>query len=138
MSGIRIQRANDDERALPVFSELAQRLDAVRQRAFELFATRGGTAGHELDDWIAAEHEVLVTIEEGAIGGFSTQVLHFLAREGLLDQGLKVRPMTLPDRFIDHDTPVKQYDEAGLNARHVVATTLAALGRNDIAMPATA
>ena len=59
MSGIRIQRANDDERALPVFSELAQRLDAVRQRAFELFATRGGTAGHELDDWIAAEHEVL-------------------------------------------------------------------------------
>ena len=59
MSGIRNQRANVDQRDLPDFSERAQRLDAVRQRAFELFATRGGTAGHELDDWIAAEHEVL-------------------------------------------------------------------------------
>ncbi|BBK40565.1 1-deoxy-D-xylulose-5-phosphate synthase [Allostella vacuolata] len=87
---------------------------------------------------LAAEHEVLVTIEEGAIGGFSSHVLHFLAREGLLDEGLKVRPMTLPDRFIDHDTPARQYDEAGLNARHVVTTALAALGRNDVALPATA
>lgn len=59
MSDIRIQLANDGERDLPVFSELAQRMDAVRQRAFEMFAERGGTEGRDLDDWIAAEHEVL-------------------------------------------------------------------------------
>lgn len=59
MSGIRIQRANDGERDLPVFSDLARRMDAVRQRAFEMFAERGGTEGRDLDDWIAAEHEVL-------------------------------------------------------------------------------
>lgn len=59
MSDIRIQLANEGERDLPVFSELAQRMDAVRQRAFEMFAERGGTEGRDLDDWIAAEHEVL-------------------------------------------------------------------------------
>ncbi|MCC7272567.1 MAG: 1-deoxy-D-xylulose-5-phosphate synthase [Alphaproteobacteria bacterium] len=87
---------------------------------------------------LAAEHEVLITIEEGAIGGFAAHVLQFLAREGLLDHGLKIRPMILPDRFIDHDAPARQYDEAGLNARHVVATALAALGRNDLSLPARA
>lgn len=59
MSDIRIQLANEGERHLPIFSELAQRMDAVRQRAFEMFAERGGTEGRDLDDWIAAEHEVL-------------------------------------------------------------------------------
>jgi len=78
---------------------------------------------------LAREHEVLITIEEGSIGGFSSHVLHHLARTGLLDQGLKVRPMVLPDRFIDHDAPAKQYDQAGLNARHIVETALTALGR---------
>jgi 1-deoxy-D-xylulose-5-phosphate synthase len=71
---------------------------------------------------------VLITIEEGAIGGFAAHVLHFLATAGLLDSGLKIRPMILPDRFIDHDNPVLQYDEAGLNAKHIVATALQALG----------
>ena len=56
---------------------------------------------------LAREHEVLITIEEGSIGGFASQVLHHLAQRGLLDQGLKVRPMVLPDRFIDHDTPAQ-------------------------------
>jgi 1-deoxy-D-xylulose-5-phosphate synthase len=78
---------------------------------------------------LARDHEVLITIEEGAIGGFASQVLHHLAHRGLLENGLKVRPMVLPDRFIDHDTPAKQYDEARLNARHIVVTALAALGR---------
>ena len=87
---------------------------------------------------LAAEHEVLITIEEGSIGGFGSHVLHFLAREGLLDQGLKIRPMMLPDRFIDHEAPARQYDEAGLNAPHIVATALAALGRNDLSVPARA
>jgi 1-deoxy-D-xylulose-5-phosphate synthase len=78
---------------------------------------------------LAREHEVLITIEEGAIGGFASQVMHCLAGAGLFDDGLKFRPMMLPDRFIDHDTPDRQYDQAGLNARHIVATALAALGR---------
>ncbi|MGE0716552.1 MAG: 1-deoxy-D-xylulose-5-phosphate synthase [Alphaproteobacteria bacterium] len=87
---------------------------------------------------LAAEHEVLITIEEGAVGGFAAHVLQFLAGEGLLDHGLRIRPMVLPDRFIDHDAPAKQYDEAGLNARHIVATALSALGRNDLSLPARA
>ena len=77
---------------------------------------------------LAREHEVLITIEEGAIGGFAAHVLHFLAKSGALDKGLKVRPMTLPDICIDHDATHKQYDVAGLNARHIVSEALAALG----------
>src|SRR5690606_204626 len=80
-----------------------------------------------LVDRLAREHEVLITIEENAIGGFATQVLHHLATTGQLDAGLKIRPMVLPDRFIDHNTPTAQYEEAGLNARHIVATAMAAL-----------
>jgi 1-deoxy-D-xylulose-5-phosphate synthase len=56
--------------------------------------------------------------------------MQYLAIEGLLDGGVKIRPMTLPDRFIDHETPAKQYAEAGLDAAHIVATAMAALGRN--------
>jgi 1-deoxy-D-xylulose-5-phosphate synthase len=78
---------------------------------------------------LAANHEVLITIEEGSIGGFSSHVLHFLATEGLLDRGLKVRPMVLPDTFIDHDKPEKMYERAGLSAAGIVATALSALGR---------
>ncbi|MFQ5619183.1 MAG: 1-deoxy-D-xylulose-5-phosphate synthase [Rhodospirillales bacterium] len=78
---------------------------------------------------LAREHEVLITIEEGAVGGFAAIVFQFLAMEGLLDNGLKVRPMILPDRFILHDKPELQYEDAGLNARHIVATALTALGR---------
>ncbi|MCW2242934.1 1-deoxy-D-xylulose-5-phosphate synthase [Azospirillum canadense] len=77
---------------------------------------------------LALEHEVLITIEEGSVGGFGSFVLQFLATKGLLDNGLKIRPMVLPDRFQDHDSPAKQYEEAGLNARHIVATVLQALG----------
>ncbi|WP_215905903.1 1-deoxy-D-xylulose-5-phosphate synthase [Reyranella massiliensis] len=79
---------------------------------------------------LAREHEVLITIEEGSVGGFSSFVLQYLATAGLLDQGLKVRPMILPDRFIDHASPAKQYEWAGLNAPQIVATALAALGQS--------
>ena len=79
---------------------------------------------------LAREHEVMITIEEGSIGGFGTQVMQYLALEGALDNGVKFRPMTLPDVFIEHDSPVKQYAEAGLDAAHIVATAMAALGRN--------
>ncbi|MBO6782061.1 MAG: 1-deoxy-D-xylulose-5-phosphate synthase [Alphaproteobacteria bacterium] len=78
---------------------------------------------------LAREHEVLVTIEEGSIGGFASQVMTELAHAGLLDGGLKFRPMTLPDIFIDHDSQEAQYAQAGLNASGVVANVLAALGR---------
>jgi 1-deoxy-D-xylulose-5-phosphate synthase len=78
---------------------------------------------------LAAEHEVLITIEEGSIGGFAAHVMQFLATTGVFDSGLKIRPMVLPDRFIDHNKPELQYDEAGLNAKHIVATALQALGR---------
>jgi 1-deoxy-D-xylulose-5-phosphate synthase len=78
---------------------------------------------------LAREHEVLITIEEGAIGGFASHVLQDLATAGLLDHGLKIRPMILPDRFIDHAAPAKQYEQAGLSASSIVATALAALGQ---------
>jgi 1-deoxy-D-xylulose-5-phosphate synthase len=78
---------------------------------------------------LAREHEVLITIEEGAIGGFASHVLQFLALNGLLDRGLKVRPMVLPDRFIDQDTPEKMYEAAGLDANGIVTMALGALGR---------
>lgn len=78
---------------------------------------------------LAREHEVLITVEEGAIGGFGGHVLHLLAQHGALDRGLKVRSLTLPDRFLDHDLPKVQYDEAGLNAPAIVASVLAALGQ---------
>ncbi|HLF59011.1 MAG TPA: transketolase C-terminal domain-containing protein, partial [Alphaproteobacteria bacterium] len=78
---------------------------------------------------LAREHEVLITVEEGAVGGFAAHVLQFLALEGMLDTGLKIRPLTLPDRFLAHDKPQLQYDQAGLNAPQIVAAALAALGR---------
>jgi 1-deoxy-D-xylulose-5-phosphate synthase len=78
---------------------------------------------------LAKNHEVLITIETGSIGGFSSQVLHLLANKGILDQGLKIRPMTLPDRLIDHDTPQKQYEIAGLTANNILQTALSALGQ---------
>jgi 1-deoxy-D-xylulose-5-phosphate synthase len=76
---------------------------------------------------LAREHEVLVTIEEASLGGFSAAVLHHLASAGLLDGGVKVRPMVLPDRFIDHDSQAKQLAEARLTAKDIVATVLACL-----------
>jgi 1-deoxy-D-xylulose-5-phosphate synthase len=88
---------------------------------------------------VAAEHEVMITLEDGAMGGFATLVMHFLAREGLLEAGAKFRPMCLPDFFIDHDKPETQYDLAGLNAPQIVATALTALGYNEtIETPARA
>jgi 1-deoxy-D-xylulose-5-phosphate synthase len=85
---------------------------------------------------LAREHEVLITIEEGAIGGFASHVMQFLALEGAFDKGLKMRPMTLPDRFIDQDTPEKMYAAAHLDARSIVATALNALGREKEALAA--
>ena len=77
---------------------------------------------------LARHHELLVTIEEGSTGGFATLVLHHLAWKGLLDGALRVRPMTLPDIFIDHESPARQMIEAKLTAKDIVATVVQALG----------
>ncbi len=79
---------------------------------------------------LAREHEVLITIEEGSVGGFGSHVAQFMAHDGLFDRGMKFRPMVLPDVFIDHDTPAKQYDLAGLNAPQIVQQALMALGQS--------
>ena len=81
---------------------------------------------------LAQNHEVLVTVEEGAIGGFGSHVLRFLAEGALLDRGLKVRTMVLPDTFIDHNKPERMYEQAGLSAPGIVATVLGALGRETL------
>jgi 1-deoxy-D-xylulose-5-phosphate synthase len=85
----------------------------------------------DLIDRLVREHEVLITIEEGSIGGFGSFVLQHLATSGALDHGVKVRPMVLPDRFLDHDKPEKQYEAAGLTAADMVRTALTALGLDD-------
>ena len=78
---------------------------------------------------LARDHDVLLTIEEGSIGGFAAHVLQCLERQELLQDGAKVRTMMLPDLFIDHDAPKKMHAAAGLNAPDIVATALSALGR---------
>ncbi len=92
----------------------------------------------ELVRRLAREHEVLVTVEEGAIGGFGSFVLHFLATAGLLDGDLKVRSMILPDRFIAHGTPDGMYEDAGLKAADITATVLSTLGRAAVTAKARA
>lgn len=82
---------------------------------------------------LAQNHDLLITVEEGAIGGFAAHVLTLLAEEDLMSNGLKVRPMTLPDRFIDHASPDSQYRQAGLDSDAIVTTVLQALGTADIA-----
>ena len=77
---------------------------------------------------LAREHEVLITVEEGAVGGFGTFVLHYLANAGLLDQGIKVRTLTLPDVFLDHDKPDVMIAKAGLDAASIVKCAVTALG----------
>ncbi|CAE6965378.1 dxs [Symbiodinium sp. KB8] len=87
---------------------------------------------------LAGEHEVLITVEEGAIGGFATQVMQFLARQGLFDKGLRFRPVTLPDFFIDHDKPERQLALAGVDREGILAAALQALGQQEVESPARA
>jgi 1-deoxy-D-xylulose-5-phosphate synthase len=79
---------------------------------------------------LAKEHEVLITVEEGVIGGFGAQVMHTLAEKGALDHGLKLRCMVLPDRFIDQDSPAAMYGAAGLDAKGIVAKVFESLGKD--------
>ncbi|WP_299846836.1 1-deoxy-D-xylulose-5-phosphate synthase [uncultured Paracoccus sp.] len=77
---------------------------------------------------LAAEHEALITIEEGVVGGFGSHVAQLLADEGVFDRGLKFRSMVLPDAFVDQDAPMAMYDTSALNAPHIVAKVLEVLG----------
>ena len=140
----RILREGGTVALLSYGTRLAECLQAAEELAARGLSTTVADArfakplDQDLVRRLAAEHEVLVTIEEGAVGGFAAQVLQFLASSGLLDGGLKIRPMTLPDRFIDHDKPELQYEEAGLNATAIVTTVLMALGRGASQAPARA
>jgi 1-deoxy-D-xylulose-5-phosphate synthase len=85
---------------------------------------------------LAREHEVLITIEEGSIGGFGAFVLHFLARDGLLDRGVAIRTLTLPDIFQDQASPAAMIAKAGLGVDGIVAAALQALGLDDVSVAA--
>ena len=87
---------------------------------------------HALVRKLALSHDVIITIEEGAIGGFGAHILTWCSDEGLTDGGLKIRTMRLPDIFQDHDNPALQYAEAGLDAAGIVATVLSALQHNSV------
>lgn len=119
------------------------RLDAVR-KACESLAQKGITPtiadarfakplDHDLIRDLAENHEALITIEEGAIGGFGSHVADFLANEGVFDRGIKFRSMVLPDTFIDQSSPEDMYATAGLNATDIEAKVLQVLGIVDIA-----
>ncbi|KAF3439181.1 hypothetical protein FNV43_RR17456 [Rhamnella rubrinervis] len=78
---------------------------------------------------LSKEHEFLITVEEGSIGGFGSHVSHYLSLSGILDGPLKLRAMVLPDRYIDHGSPQDQIEEVGLSSRHISATVLSLLGK---------
>lgn len=115
-------------------TRLAEALKAADQLAtFGLSATVADARfmkplDRELIYNLASDHEVLVTVEEGSIGGFGSHVLHYLAQARLLDGSLKVRNLVLPDMFIDQGHPYEMYEQAGLNASSIARTAMAALG----------
>ncbi len=76
---------------------------------------------------LAREHEIMLTLEEGSFGGFGAHVMDFLAGQSLLETGLKSLAMTLPDAFLEQDSPAAMYDRAGLNATQIVETAQALL-----------
>ena len=81
---------------------------------------------------LAREHEVMISIEEGSIGGFGGYVMQTLADAGVFDRGLRFRSMVLPDTFIDHDSPNAMYAKARLDAKGIVAKVFEALGKNAV------
>jgi 1-deoxy-D-xylulose-5-phosphate synthase len=130
----RLIREGRDIAILSLGPRLADSLKAADELAAKGFPTTVVDArfAKPLDtamiEQLARHHEVLITIEEGSVGGFGSLVLHHLARRGLLDRGLKIRPLCLPDMFIDHDSQAKQLAIAGLTTRDMVATALDAIG----------
>ena len=134
----RIVREGSKVALLSLGTRLAECLKAADQLASFGLSTTVADArfAKPLDEALirdlAANHEVLVTVEEGSVGGFGSHVLQFLSNEGLLDRGLKVRAKILPDVFIDHGKPEVMYEAARLNASGILETVFAALGRADV------
>ncbi|MFW5633585.1 MAG: 1-deoxy-D-xylulose-5-phosphate synthase, partial [Erythrobacter sp.] len=136
----RIVRGDANKPAKVAILSLGARLEEAKKAADTLEAKGLSTTiadmrfAKPLDEDLIARlmrsHEVVVTIEEGAIGGLGAHVLTFASDEGLTDTGLKIRTMRLPDTFIDQDSPDRQYDIARLNAPHIVETVLKALKHN--------
>ena len=130
----RIMREGNNIAILSLGTRLGDALKAADELAAHGFPTTVADARFAkpidtaLVEQLARNHAVLITIEEAAIGGFSAQVMQHLAWKGLLDSGLKIRPMVMPDRFIDHDSQAKQLAEAGLSAKDIVAVALSAMG----------
>ena len=123
--GARVQAANQAAEELAAMGLSTTVCDARFAKPFD----------EELVAHLAREHEVLLTIEEGAAGGFGAHVMQFLANSGAFDKGLKMRTLTMPDRFLEQDKPNTQNDMAGLTSPHIVAAALSALGRGDEAEP---
>jgi 1-deoxy-D-xylulose-5-phosphate synthase len=129
----RILREGSRVAILSLGTRLAESLKAADMLAAHGYSTTVADARFAkpidaaLVEQLAGHHEVLITVEEASIGGFSTAVMHHLAWKGLLDNGLRFRPITLPDRFIDHAAPAVQIAEAGLDAKAITRVALAAL-----------
>jgi len=130
----RVVREGNSVAILSFGTRLAESLKAADQLAARGYSTTVADArfAKPLDEdlilRLAREHEALITIEEGSIGGFGAFVLQFLAEKGALDRGLKIRTLTLPDIFQDHEKPDVQYAQAGLDADGIVRAALSALG----------
>ncbi|HLX98166.1 MAG TPA: 1-deoxy-D-xylulose-5-phosphate synthase [Roseiarcus sp.] len=133
----RVVREGSRIAILSLGARLAEALKAAEELAARGLSTTVADArfakplDRELILGLASTHKLLITIEEGAIGGFGSHVLTLLSEAGALENGLKVRTMTLPDKFLDHDKPERMYALAGLDAKGIVAKALAALGEID-------
>ena len=110
----------------------AEELDAMGLSTTVADARFAKPLDHDLIRRLAANHEALITLEEGAVGGCGAHVLQFLAMEGALDSGLRIRPMVFPDTFIDQDSPAKMYEAAAMQAADIVRTAVGALGQSKI------
>jgi 1-deoxy-D-xylulose-5-phosphate synthase len=134
----RVLRTGSTVAILSLGSRLKDCLSAAEQLAALGFSTTVADARFAkpfdkgLITKIAQGHELLIIIEEGAVGGFSSHVLNFLAAEGLLDNGLRVRPMTLPDKFIDHASSDEQHKMAALDSASIVDVVVKALDKNEL------
>jgi 1-deoxy-D-xylulose-5-phosphate synthase len=132
----RVVREGGTVAILSLGTRLADSLKAADELAARGFSTTVADArfAKPLDtalvERLAREHAVLITVEEGSVGGFGSFVMQHLAERGLLDGALKIRPMVLPDRFIDHGTPAGQIIESGLSAKGIVAVAMRALGED--------
>ncbi|MCY1664453.1 1-deoxy-D-xylulose-5-phosphate synthase [Rhizobium sp. SL86] len=107
----------------------AEDLDAAGLSTTVVDARFAKPLDHDLIRQLARHHEIVVTVEEGAVGGFGSQVMHFLANDGLLDRGLKIRSLVLPDLWMDQAKPEVMYAKAGLDRAGIVKTVFTALGR---------